>query len=174
MATSTLVPLSEYLRTSYRPDCDWVDGQVRERNMGEGQHASVQGFLFYVLRGHGAEWSIRAYPELRVQTSEFHYRVVDVCVVERSAPFEALVRTPPLLCVEVLSKDDRMSEMQEKIEDYLGMGVRTVWVIDPLRRKASNTDYGLALPVKEELTVKGTEIRISVREIFAELDDFDR
>ena len=45
VATSVMVPLSEYLRTSYRPDCDWVDGEVRERNIGEAPHASVQKFL---------------------------------------------------------------------------------------------------------------------------------
>ena len=31
MATATQVPLSEYLHTSYEPDCEWIDGEVRER-----------------------------------------------------------------------------------------------------------------------------------------------
>lgn len=44
MTTSTVVPLQVYLETSYRPDCDCIDGEVRERNAGEGQHASVQRF----------------------------------------------------------------------------------------------------------------------------------
>jgi hypothetical protein len=35
MATSAIVPVSEYLRTSYSPDCDYVDGEVQERNLGE-------------------------------------------------------------------------------------------------------------------------------------------
>jgi hypothetical protein len=35
MATSTLVPVSEYLATAYRPDCDYVDGQLQKRNLGE-------------------------------------------------------------------------------------------------------------------------------------------
>ena len=32
MATRTLVSVEEYLATSYRPDCDYVDGKVVERN----------------------------------------------------------------------------------------------------------------------------------------------
>ena len=52
MATSTppFVPLEEYLRTSYRPDRDWIDGETKERNMGEQPHASVQGLLHLPLQ----------------------------------------------------------------------------------------------------------------------------
>jgi hypothetical protein len=35
MATNVLIPVSEYLKTSYSPDCDYVDGEVQERNLGE-------------------------------------------------------------------------------------------------------------------------------------------
>ncbi len=35
MATGALVSVDEYLRTSYRPDCDYVDGILVERNVGE-------------------------------------------------------------------------------------------------------------------------------------------
>ena len=171
-SVATMVSREEYLRTSYEPDCDWVDGEVRGRNPGEGQHASVQGFLAYIFRLHAREWGVRAYPEMRVQTSELHYRVVDLCVVRRAGPFEGIVRKPPLLCVEILSKEDRMSEMQEKIEDYLGMGVKTVWVIDPLRRRAFNTDVlGLAVPVADTLRVEGTAVEVGIAEMFAELDE---
>jgi len=29
------VSVREYLTTSYRPDCDYVDGRIEERNVGE-------------------------------------------------------------------------------------------------------------------------------------------
>ena len=109
MAASTVVPLSEYLRTSYRPDRDWIDGEVRERNMGELPHATVQGFFVRRIGNHAAEWQVRVYPELRVQTSTAHFRIPDVCVLRDTAPFEQIVRTPPLLCIEILSWNDRMT-----------------------------------------------------------------
>ncbi|HLI64222.1 MAG TPA: hypothetical protein VKV05_12550 [Terriglobales bacterium] len=29
------VTIEEYLRSCYRPDCDYVDGELQERNLGE-------------------------------------------------------------------------------------------------------------------------------------------
>lgn len=42
MATSTLIPVEEYLKTMYHPDCDYVDGMVVERNFGQRDHSDVQ------------------------------------------------------------------------------------------------------------------------------------
>lgn len=172
MAASIAVPLREYLQTTYRPDRDWIDGEVKERNMGEGPHASVQGFFVGLFRLRGTEWGIRVFPEQRVQTSAMHYRIADVCVTRRSAPFEAIVRTPPLLCIEILSRDDRMSEMQERVDDYFGMGVGVVWVVDPRRRKAFVAEASGMRQVSE-LVVPGTEISVAVSEVFAELDELE-
>src|SRR5437867_4374851 len=100
-ATTTVrVPLTEYLNTTYRPDCDWVDGEVKERNMGEQPHASVQSFFTTLFATRGKEWGVRVFPEQRVQTSAEHYRIADVCVVRRELGLEPIVRTPPLLCIE--------------------------------------------------------------------------
>ena len=79
MATATtLVPLEEYLETTYRPDCDWIDGELRERNMGEKPHSRIQQYLCKFFGLHEKDWKILAYPELRVQTSARHYRIADV------------------------------------------------------------------------------------------------
>jgi len=37
-----MISVQEYLATSYRPDCDYVDGRVEERNLGEYNHAKLQ------------------------------------------------------------------------------------------------------------------------------------
>lgn len=42
----------------------------------------------------------------------------------------------PDLVIEVVSPNDKVSEMDEKIDAYLLDGVRLIWVIDPQRRKA--------------------------------------
>ncbi len=175
METLTAVPLSEYLRTTYRPDCDWVNGEVRERNMGEQPHAAVQAFLGYLFRMNAERWGVRVFPEQRVQTSQKHFRVADLCVVRRGIGAEPIVRTPPLLCAEILSRDDSMSEIQERVDDYLQMGVPVVWVIDPRRRRAYfSISEGLLQPAKEFLIVGGTEISVAVAPIFAELDDLEQ
>jgi Uma2 family endonuclease len=43
----------------------------------------------------------------------------------------------PDLAVEVLSPNDRWSEVLEKVGEYLGVGTRLVWVIDPETRTAA-------------------------------------
>ena len=56
MPASTLISLDEYLHTSYHPDCDWVDGEVMERNVGEGSHSNIQNFFLYFLTGKSKQW----------------------------------------------------------------------------------------------------------------------
>jgi Uma2 family endonuclease len=41
---------------------------------------------------------------------------------------------PPDLAVEILSPDDRQSDVRQKVEEYMGHGVSLVWVVDPERR----------------------------------------
>src|SRR6185437_6346576 len=84
MSTAAAVSLTEYLNTSYRPDCDYLDGELLERNAGEWDHSRLQ----------------------------------------------------MLLSRYILSPRDRLTDMQERIDDYLSFGVNYVWVIDPKTRRA--------------------------------------
>ena len=45
METAIQIPLSEYLQTSYRPDREYLDGEVRERTMGTWEHGELQLLL---------------------------------------------------------------------------------------------------------------------------------
>jgi Uma2 family endonuclease len=44
---------------------------------------------------------------------------------------------PPDLAIEVLSPADRPRAVMDKVGEYLGAGVRLVWVIDPARERAT-------------------------------------
>ena len=81
MATGSLVSIEEYLSTSYRPDRDYVDGVVMERNSGEDDHARLQGKLVAYYDRRGKQWGIRVVPEQRVQVSSSRFRIPDVCVI---------------------------------------------------------------------------------------------
>jgi Uma2 family endonuclease len=59
-------------------------------------------------------------------------RVPDVCVYLDAEPDEEVFTTPPFLCIEVLSPEDRMSHALIVAEDYFSMGVPNVWIIDPV------------------------------------------
>ncbi len=132
MATAVYVPIAEYLNTTYRPDCDYVDGEVRERNWGDFAHSSTQAEVGVWQHGKFPQGARRVLPEQRVQVKATRYRIPDVCVLADDAPREAIIRTPPILCVEILSKDDRMSDILVRVKEYFEMGVPVCWIIDPL------------------------------------------
>jgi Uma2 family endonuclease len=172
MASTTVIPVSEYLSSAYEPDCDYVEGELQERNVGERPHSGIQSILVAIFNANRRAWHVVAFTELRVQAGGRRYRVPDVCVLRRSDPVDAIVRKAPLVCIEVLSPEDRIHRMQEKIDDYVSMGVEHVWLIDPISRHAwVATADGSHTRVQEAFAVAGTPIRISLGEVFAELDD---
>ena len=165
MAAGTLISIAEYLSTSYSPDCDYVDGVLVERNVGERDHSSVQGLLVGYLVNRRKEWRIHVFPEQRVQIKPNRFRVPDVCVMAGAEPEEQILTTPPVVCIEILSKDDRWSQMQEKIDDYLSFGVRHVWVIDPRSRKAYEFTVAGMHEVRE-LRTQSPEIVVPLEALF--------
>jgi Uma2 family endonuclease len=135
MGVATLVPVEEYLSTSYDPDCDYVDGELEDRNVGEKPHGKVQVRMTYYLHGRRKRWGIAVFTEQRMRVSATRYRVPDICAT-LGEPDEDVFTEPPFLCVEILSPEDRAGRMQRKIADYQKFGVRYIWVIDPRKREA--------------------------------------
>jgi Uma2 family endonuclease len=166
MERSTLVPVDEYLATSYRPDREYVDGQFLERNVGEWDHSKLQMIVSAYLYNRRNELSIHVVPEQRVQVKPTRFRVPDVCVVSGKEPSEQILTSPPFLCVEILSKDDRMSEMQERIDDYLSFGVRYVWLVDPRTKRAHVHTTKGSHEVKDALRTRDPEIVLPLEELF--------
>jgi Uma2 family endonuclease len=123
MSTATVVPLQEYLETSYRPDCEYLEGELLERNVGEIDHSLLQGLLIHYLVSRKGQWGITVFPEQRVQVKARRFRVPDISVVVGGRPSGRIIVQPPFLCVEVLSPPDRMAEMLERIDDYLSFGI---------------------------------------------------
>ncbi|MBZ5608700.1 MAG: Uma2 family endonuclease [Acidobacteriia bacterium] len=136
MGLATLIPIEEYLDTSYSPDREYIDGEVVERNLGEKTHSKIQQRLLLYLGSRTKELSIEVFPEQRVQVSPTRFRIPDVTVVKAPEPQEEIFTSPPFLCIEILSKKDTMLYMQEKIDDYLSFGVPYIWIINPKNRKA--------------------------------------
>jgi Uma2 family endonuclease len=166
MERSTLVSVEEYLTTSYRPDRDYLDGRLLERNAGEWDHSKLQMIVSAYLYNRRQELGIHVVPEQRVQVARTRFRVPDVCVVSGTEPTEQILTSPPFLCVEILSKDDRMSEMQERIDDYLSFGVRYVWLIDPRTKRAHvHTSQG-SHEVRDALRTEDPRITIPLEELF--------
>jgi len=61
--------------------------------------------------------------------------------------------------------------MMEKVADYAAMGISNIWVIDPELRVGYYASPGKLEAVSDNvLRVGGTDIEISLVEVFGELD----
>jgi len=167
MPTQELITVQEYLSTSYHPDCDYVDGVVLERNVGEEDHSFLQTELATYFNVRRKKWGIRVYVEQRVQVAPTRFRVLDLCVVLGSRPEERIFTKPPFICVEIRSPEDRMQSLQERVADYLKFGVPYVWILDLRARKAWRCTLEGIVEV-DELRTENPEIRIPFHELFAE------
>jgi Uma2 family endonuclease len=171
MATLTTVPVEEYLRTTYDPDREYVDGQLVERHVGEYFHGRLQGLIFAFLLTRERERRFRVFVETRVRVSdEPRYRIPDICV--KALPHEVtpiLVR--PDLAIEIVSPDDEVQEMLTKIGDYLAAGIPYIWVIDPYKKtvfEASQSGIRRATSQKLSTPLVG---EVDFAALFEQLDE---
>jgi Uma2 family endonuclease len=130
------IPLSEYLANIYQPDCEYIDGELRECNAGEVEHSRRQVLMATYLCNREEQWGVITLLAQRVHVKSMRYRVPDITVILGSLPTTQILQEPPFLCIEILSPGDRVDDMQDKIDDYLAFGVPYVWVVNPRKSRA--------------------------------------
>jgi Uma2 family endonuclease len=167
MATLLQIPLDEYLGASYRPDREYVDGEIRERNVGKYEHARIQAMLARWFGNHEQEWGVQVVTEQRVRVSPTRVRIPDVSLLPFSPQPDVTV-DPPLLVIEILSPDDTYTDTQERARDYRLMGIETIWIIDP-RTRSGRMCSGAEWVEAERLTVKGSLLYVDLPELFSQL-----
>jgi len=166
MATATLVSVEDYLST-YHPDCDFVDGELLERNVGTKDHSNLQGEILSWFRDRRRALRLKAFVEQRIRVSGSRYRIPDICVVQLPEPDEQIFTQPPYICVEVLSPDDSFPKLQSRLDDYLSMGVPNIWVLDPASRRAwSITRQGHLEALDGTLRSTDGNVTLSLRDLF--------
>src|SRR3984893_9516660 len=130
VATKTQITAEQYLRMTFEHDAEFVHGEIVERAMPDYIHSRIQillGALFESLRRtHG----LLACAELRMKIASGVYRIPDVAVFAE-APQQPVPDTPPLVAIEILSKDDRHIDLMQKLEEYRVWGIANIWVVDP-------------------------------------------
>jgi Uma2 family endonuclease len=160
--------IDQYLSTMFHPDCDYVDGRIEERNVGEVEHSWVQKSLMSIFLAQEAGWGVELVQECRLQVAEERFRIPDSMVLRAGQKVHRIVREAPLICIEVMSPEDTWKRLRGVLTDYLEMGVPNIWAFDPEARTAHRFDAeGLHLVMEAELTVPGTQIRVNVAEVFS-------
>lgn len=143
-------------------------------------HGSVEGRIsrivgnFVSAQGLGEVFSgeVGIYTQRNPDT----IRAADVGFVSRGrlaqVKSKSYLDVAPELVVEILSPDDRWSDLTDKLDEYFAIGVNVIWVVDPRRKQVyvyrSVTDVQ-RLSVEETLT--GGEalpgFSVPVAELFA-------
>jgi hypothetical protein len=102
MATAPpLLPIEEYLRTSYHPDADYVDGEIEERNLGEFEHARLQLLIGAFFAAREKDWHIRGVVEQRIRITSSRVRVCDLALLRADLSIQSVAqhsRSEPKAC----------------------------------------------------------------------------
>ncbi len=136
VATKTEITAEQYLRMTFEHDAEFVHGEIVERAMPDYIHGRLE-FLISLVFGRLIQ-SHRLYPclEVRMKLAPDVYLIPDVAVFAEP-PLQPVPDTPPLIAIEILSKDDRHSDLMQKLEEYLAWGVANIWVVDPITKRFS-------------------------------------
>jgi Uma2 family endonuclease len=98
---------------------------------------------------------------MRVRPTRF--LIPDVAVFHPNEP-DNIPAAPPLIAIEILSPDDRLGEVREKLEEYRTWGVPHVWLVDPRSRRFYTCDAGLT--ETSSLRVPELDIEITPPDLF--------
>ena len=166
-----VISVEEYLSTGYEPDCEYDEGVIVERNLGEFEHSFLQTILATIFTSNMDRWGVYGLTEQRVQIAARKFRVPDVCVLRLGAPAEDILTHPPLIAIEIMSPEDTIRRTAKKAAEYHQFGIEHVWVIDPQARVAyRGAANALDRIPGGELTVPGTPILIRIADLFEQLD----
>ena len=143
MGSAAALSVEEYLHTSF-PDLDreYRDGETVERTLPDYLHGKAQGLLAAFFLTLEEQLSLHPCVETRMRVRQNRYLIPDVVVFHPDEP-KAIPETPPLVTIEVLSPDDKMGEVREKLEEYRMWGVPHVGLVDPRSLRFYTGDKGL-------------------------------
>ena len=168
MAVETLISVEEYLNTSYDPDVEYVDGVLEERNVGDLLHSSVQSNVIFAMRKKYPQ--IKVYPELRSRVTPSRFRLPDICVT-LNKPEGKVLLDAAFLVIEILSEDDRMSRVMERLGEFAAKGVPHIWLVDPRLRKIFLYRAGLLQEIQQDaIATDAPRLELTRAEIFEDLD----
>ncbi len=121
----TFVPIEQYLRTNYRPDVEYIDGELKEKPLVMSVHGRLQVLLGSWFDQHEGEWQVLAAAEVRTRVAKTRVRLPELMVDHARSWPQTLVE-PPLVGGEVFPPTDSDGDIRQRIADYLAMGIKTV------------------------------------------------
>lgn len=172
MATALSLPpvsVDEYFDGGLWEEFEYDNGVLVPRNIGSRAHSRMISRIDQLLGGFK---HVTAYAGLVLSIPhKGKYRVPDVCCYAAGTdPGETLEQQPPPVAIfEVVSKTDTISEMQKKCAEYLQIGVRHVFIIDPQQAVVLVPEGKGFPPLEGDMVfhVGDQSVSIAIRDLFA-------
>jgi Uma2 family endonuclease len=148
-----------------KPALEWINGRILQKMSPRRRHALAQGRFFAALdvwaqvRGCGmvgTEWECRIAPPDEIRRP----LVPDVAYMSyERIPFDriddaAIPRVAFKAVVEVLSPDDRMTDVEEKVRVYLACGTIAVFLVDTQNQTVTIRDGAEAVTLGRSQDVR--------------------
>src|SRR5262245_35780725 len=166
MSTQAAISIDEYLRTSFEGlDREYVDGEIVERALPDYPHSKTQWRLSGLIWDLSKKLPFHGSMDVRSRVSETRIRIPDVSIYAEQEPDERVPSRPPLVAIEILSREDRYSDVMQKLEEYENWGVRHIWIVDPERRTL-RIDASGTLREVPALTIPEYDVQLTGAEIF--------
>ena len=158
-----------------------VRGELRKMAPASYEHGTVSGNVFASLHAHvrnnGLGKVTAAETGFLLSTNPDTVRAPDAAFVSRerdaaARPVSGFFPGPPDLAVEVISPNDRYTEVYEKVDEWLEAGAGMVVVVNPRNRTATVRVAGMnPVILREGDTLDGGDVvpgwRMPVADIFA-------
>jgi Uma2 family endonuclease len=158
-----------------------VAGELRTMTPASGAHGLVVGRVFGALYQHiqgqhlgevfpGATGFLLKRNPDTVRAPDVAFISADRLPAEGIGP--GFLQLAPDLAVEVISPTDTVSELGEKVEEYIAVGVRAIWIVDPANRTVTVHEAGRAVRIlRESDALEGGDVvpgfRCPVADLFA-------
>jgi Uma2 family endonuclease len=168
MDTVTLVPLPDYLNSTYEVPSEYVDGVLMEKPMPTWMHARLQVWIASLILQRFPHYAVGTELRNRLKESEFRLPDISVDFLDR-ARNRSYAEEPIFLAVEILSEGDRLGETFVKCERYHDWGVAHCWVVDALHRSIWSYSKG-SEPLRVADAVQAGDIHLDLADIFGILD----
>ena len=120
-------------------DKEYRDGELVERSLPTYSHSKTQFLLLMFFGALSKANPLHPCPELRLKLRTGLYLIPDVAVFHGAKPAE-VPEDPPLVAIEILSPEDRLGAVAEKLDEYRAWGVTHTWVVDPVAKRFCDYD----------------------------------
>ncbi|MFN3479865.1 MAG: Uma2 family endonuclease [Thermodesulfovibrionales bacterium] len=124
-----------------------IDGEMRDMTPTGFYHGDLEGALYELIKRQLKDKGYVAVGEVGVVISRnpFRLRAADVVYISKEKSPErpkGMLEIAPDLIVEILSEDNTAKDINDKVKDYLSIGVKKIVLVDPFTETITVYQHG--------------------------------